>query len=288
MRVGLPQNRGSPTAPPPALSKDTTPAAPSLLRRSAMFSGLAGLAFAALFVTALVLIRQAPGLDVPDSTYAAFYSVGRGNVLVTAGLHIVPFAGIAFMWHMSATRTLIEGMPGAPSEMPRWLQLGSGIAFVCLLFTGTAAVGGVALLTVFSSAPLPPPDVARTLTSVGYGMVFVFGVRAAGMFIIATTTLLRSRLLLPRWLAVVSYLAAAFLLVSTTYHPAILLVLPGWVTAVSVALGAHGVRRASPLTAPAVHPHPRTSPDIPRRDSRRSRRHANPTPPPAPPAGDIS
>ena len=62
-----------------------------------MFSGLAGMAFAALFVTALVLIRQAPGLDVPDSTYAAFYSVGRGNVLVTAGLHIVPFAGIAFL-----------------------------------------------------------------------------------------------------------------------------------------------------------------------------------------------
>lgn len=248
-----------------------------------MASGLAGLAFAALFVGALVLIRQAPGLDVPDSTYAAFYSVGRGNVLVTAGLHIVPFAGIAFLWHMSATRTLIEGMPGSPSEMPRWLQLGSGISFVCLLFTGTAAVGGVALLTVFSSAPLPPPAVARTLTSVGYGMVFVFGVRAAGMFIIATTTLLRSRLLLPRWLAVVSYLAAAFLLVSTTYHPAALLVLPGWVTAVSVALGAHSVRMASPLTAPAVHPLPPTSPDIPRRDSRRARRHANPTPPQLPP-----
>jgi len=249
-----------------------------------MFSGVAGLAFAILFATALVLIRQAPGLDVPDSTYAAFYSVGRGNVLVTAGLHIVPFAGIAFLWHMSATRTLIEGMPGAPSEMPRWLQLGSGIAFVCLLFTGTAAVGGVALLTVFSSAPLPPPAVARALTSVGYGMVFVFGVRAAGMFIIATTTLLRSRLLLPRWLGVVSYLAAAFLLVSTTYHPAVLLVLPGWVTAVSVALVTHSVRKASPLSTPV---HPATTPDVTSGDSRRSRRHAAHTTP-APPAGDIS
>ena len=70
----------------------------SPLRRSAAFSGLSGLAFAALFVAALVLIRQAPGLDVPDSTYTAFYSVGRGNVLVTVGLHIVPFAGIAFLW----------------------------------------------------------------------------------------------------------------------------------------------------------------------------------------------
>ena len=101
-----------------------------------------------------MLIRQAPGLDVPDSTYTAFYSVGRGNVLVTVGLHIVPFAGIAFLCAMSATRTLRRFAP--PSEMPRWLQLGSGIAFVCLLFTGTAAVGAVALLTVFPG-PTPRP-----------------------------------------------------------------------------------------------------------------------------------
>ena len=180
-------------------------------------------------------------------------------MLVTVGLHIVPFAGIAFLWNMSATRTLIEAMPGALSEMPRWLQLGSGIVFVCLLFTGTAAVGAVALLTVFSSAPLPPPDVARALTSVGYGMVFVFGVRAAGMFIIATTTLLRSRALSPRWLAVISYLAAGFLLVSTTFHPVVLLVLPGWVAAVSPALTAHSFRKDSPLSTSAhPAPNPRT------------------------------
>ena len=257
-------------------AEGTTPDPESPLRRSAAFSGLSGLAFAALFVAALVLIRQAPGLDVPDSTYTAFYSVGRGNVLVTVGLHIVPFAGIAFLWHMSATRTLIEAIPGAPSEMPRWLQLGSGIAFVCLLFTGTAAVGAVALLTVFSSAPLPPPDVARTMTSVGYGMVFVFGVRVAGMFIIATTTLLRTRGLLPRWLAVLSYLAAAFLLVSTTYHPAVLLVLPGWVTAVSVALTAHSFRKGSPLSTPLRQaPNATTASGA----GRRSRRHASPTSP---------
>lgn len=237
---------------------------------------MSGLAFAALFVTALVLVRQAPGLEVPDATYTAFYRAGRGNVLVTVGLHIVPFAGIAFLWNMSATRTLIEAMPGAPSEMPRWLQLGSGIVFVCLLFTGTAAVGAVALLTVFSSAPLPPPDVARALTGVGYGMVFVFGVRAAGMFIIATTTLLRSRALLPRWLAVISYLAAGFLLVSTTFHPVVLLVLPGWVAAVSLALTAHSFRKDSPLSTSA---HPAPNPQNPSGAGRRSRRHASPTSP---------
>ena len=108
-----------------------------------------------------------------------------------------------------------------------------------MLFTGTAAVGAVALLTVFSSTPLPSPEVARTLTGAGYGMVFVFGVRAAGMYMITTTTLARVAALLPRWLAVVSYLAATFLLVSTTFHPATLLVFPGWVLLLSAVPSRH-------------------------------------------------
>ena len=217
-------------------------------------SGATGFLFTGLFVVALVLVRQAPGLAVPDSVYIDFYDSDHGNVLVTLGLYIVPFAGIAFMWHATATRDLVQALPGTPSAMPRGLHLASGIVFVCMLFAGSATVGAVALLTVFSATPLPPPDVARTLTSVGYGLVFVFGVRAAGMYMITTTTLVRGAGLLPRTLAVISYLAAAFLLVSTTFHPVILMVLPGWVLMLSTVL----LLRAGSLTAaaPSVPPSP--------------------------------
>ena len=139
-----------------------------------------------------------------------------------------------------------------------------------MLFAGTAAVGAVALLTVFSSTPLPSPEVARTLTGAGYGMVFVFGVRAAGMYMITTTTLARRRALLPRWVAVVSYLGAAFLLVSTTFHPATLLVFPGWVLLLSVVL-------LSRRPAPAP-PHPRRARSDPRSDPPRP--HPRPEDPP--------
>jgi len=221
-------------------------------RAYARVSAVSGIVFAGLFVAALVLVRQAPGIAAPDRVYAAFYTVGQGNVLVTAGLYIVPFAGITYLWHMSATRTLIESLPGSSSGVPRWLQLASGVLFVCMLFAGTAAVGAVALLTVFSSTPLPSPEVARTLAAAGYGMVFVFGVRAAGMYMITTTTLTRRRGLLPRWVAAVSYLGATFLLVSTTFHPAILLVFPGWVLLLSVVLLVVARRpRAAAVPAPA-------------------------------------
>ena len=99
----------------------------------------------------------------------------------------------------------------------------------------------MALLTVFSASPLPPPEVARALTGVGYGMVFVFGVRAAGMYMMTTTTLTSRGGLMPRAAALVSYVAAAFLLVSTTFHPAVLLVFPAWVLLISVVLLVRGV-----------------------------------------------
>lgn len=230
-------------------------------RLYARVSAGSGIVFAALLIAALVLVREAPGLAAPDRVYTDFYTVGSGNVLVTVGLHIVPFAGIAYLWHMSATRTLIESRPGAVSAVARWLQLASGVLFVCMLFAGTAAVGAVALLTVFSSTPPPSPEVARALTGAGYGMVFVFGVRAAGMYMMTTTTMTRQRGLLPRWVALVSYLGAAFLLASTTFHPATLLVFPGWVLLLSGTLlvGASRTRPRPGGTGSPAPGHPRPS-----------------------------
>jgi hypothetical protein len=102
-----------------------------------------------------------------------------------------------------------------------------------------AAAGAVSLLTRYSDAPLPGPDVARGLSAVGYALVFVFGVRAAGMYMITTTGLARTAGVFPGPVAVISYLAAVGLLVSVTFHPAILLVFPAWVLMVSIVLLVH-------------------------------------------------
>lgn len=166
----------------------------SALARAA---GASGVLFAVLFTVALVLVRQGPGLDDPDATYAAFYASDAQNLLVTVGLYIVPFAGIACLWHMIATRTYLQAL--APTTaIPAWLQLASGVLFVALVFAGTATAGGVALLSRFSGAAPPSPDIARALAAVGYTMVFVYAVRAAGMCIITTTGLASRRAASPR------------------------------------------------------------------------------------------
>jgi hypothetical protein len=216
-------------------------------------SALSGFVFAALFVVAMALVVQAPKLRDPDSVYAAFYA-GGGAVLATLGLYVVPFAGIALLWHLAATRAMFRAVPREFSPVQSWLQMAAGVLFLCMMFVGSATVGAVALLGVFQVTPLPPPEVSRALAAVGYGLLFIFGVRVAGMYMITTIGMAVSAGLLPRWLAVIGYLAAVFLLVSTTYHPAVLLVFPVWVVVVSVVLLLRAGRSTAPRTDKEVTP----------------------------------
>lgn len=201
--------------------------------RYARLSSVMGVVFAALFVAGLTLVYASPGLSAADAEFTAFYA-GGSTVLVTVGLYLVPFAGIAFLWHMNATRLLIRSRTPAPSAIPDGLQLVAGILFVALLFAGTAGAGGVALLKDLTNGPLPSVDVMRGLLAVGYGMVFVYAVRGAGMYAITTTTLLLHAGLLPKWLAGVGYLLAASFLLSTTLNPVVVLLFPAWAVLVGV------------------------------------------------------
>jgi hypothetical protein len=172
----------------------TAPAAaraPSGTSAAARIAAISGLAFAVLFVVALVLLHRAPRLGDPDAAYAAFYAGGGDQLFVAVGLYLVPFAGIAFLWHMTAMRNVLDTLTPTPSTMAHGLNLLAGVIFVTLLFAGTAAVGAVAFGVYFGHAPVEDPATARALTAVGYGLVFVFAVRGAGMFAITTTTLLR-------------------------------------------------------------------------------------------------
>ena len=157
MRVPTRQRTGS--APSGSARSPVHHSAPN---GTARMAGWSGIVFSGLLVAGLVLVNRIPKLGDSDAVYTAFYGGSGVDTLTLLGLYIVPFAGIACLWHMIATRTLLQvRRPGSWTEVPHWLHLAASVIFVCLLFAGTAAVGAVALLTEFSSAPLPGPDVAR-------------------------------------------------------------------------------------------------------------------------------
>lgn len=217
---------------------------------AARIAAISGFAFVVLFVVALVLVRRTPSLGDPDAAYAAFYANGGDQVFVAIGLYLVPFAGIAFLWHMTAMRNVLDTLTPPPSTMAHGLNLLAGIIFVTLLFAGTAAVGATAFGVYFGHAPVEDPAAARALTGVGYGLVFVFAVRGAGMFAITTTTLLRNAGVLPRIPAIVAYLLAAFLLFAVTNNPVAVLVFPAWVVLISTFLLRHSRRSAAAAADP--------------------------------------
>jgi hypothetical protein len=199
-------------------------------------------------VLALVFMYTTPRLSASDAEITAFYS-GSSTVLVTVGLYLVPFAGIAFLWHAHTTRLLIQSCTPAPSPIPYGLQLVSGILFVVLLFAGTASAGSVALLKDLTDGPLPSADFVRGALAVGYGMVFVYAIRGAGMYALTTTNLLRQSGIMPTWLAIVSYVLALFLLISTTLHPVVVLLFPAWVVVVGLVVFIRAGRVAEPAVS---------------------------------------
>ena len=97
---------------------------------AARIAAVSGLVFAALFVAALVFVHRAPTLGDPDTTYAAFYANGGDQLFVAVGLYLVPYAGIAFLWHMTAMRDVLNTLTPTPSAMAHGLNLLAGIIFV--------------------------------------------------------------------------------------------------------------------------------------------------------------
>ncbi|MCD2191875.1 hypothetical protein LQ327_00535 [Actinomycetospora endophytica] len=216
-------------------------------------AAVTGVVFSGLFVAALVLIDKGPHLGAPDAVYTAFYASNGDSLIVAVGLYLVPLAGIAFLWFATAVRSVLDAIGHVPSAMANGLNLLSVGLFVSMLFAGTAAVAAPAFGSVIANAPVVAPDTARALAALGYGLVFVFSVRGAGMFALTTTTLLRGAGVLGKLPSVIAYLCGAYLLLTATYQPASLLVLPVWVLLISVALVLHERREnAAGSATPAV------------------------------------
>jgi len=236
------------TAPPATTRSGASRRELSDTVKYARLSSISGIIFAALFVVALVLVHTTPTLSASDAEITAYYA-GGSTLLVTVGLYLIPFAGIVFLWHAHCTRLLIETRTASPSAIPYGLQLVSGVLFVVLLFAGTASAGSVALLKDLTSAPLPSADFIRGMLAVGYGMIFVYALRGAGMYALTTTNLLRQAGIMPKWVGLMSYLLAAFLLLSTVMHPAAMLIFPSWVAIAGLVIFIRAGRVAEPATS---------------------------------------
>ncbi|MFB8393301.1 hypothetical protein [Streptomyces yangpuensis] len=180
-------------------------------------AGMAGVAFALLLGTAIVLIRiSVPAGEAADATIDQ-----DRRWAVQLALQIVPFAGIFFLWFMGALRAHTGE---AEDRFIATVFLGSGFVFVATLFGAAAAAG-----TVLNEQT--PSDFGRHYA---YTLLATYAMRMAAVFVLATSMIGRTLGVFPRPLAMLGTLVGLILIVVGAGVPWSELLFPAWALVISL------------------------------------------------------
>jgi hypothetical protein len=205
-------------------------------------AGVTGLVFAALLTASLLIFHRHPGPGSPPAEIAEWYRREAGSIGL-AGIYLMPFAGIAFLWF---TAVLRHNVVAAHDRFFDTVFLGSALLFVAMLFAATAAAASLLASVKFLGAAAPSPDAVGVVRALAYTLFYVYALRAAAVFMIVSSTIALRRGALPRWLVVAGYVLALVLLLSVSYVSLLALVFPAWVTAVSIVI-LRGTRAPEPM-----------------------------------------
>ena len=212
--------------------------------RTPRAAAVAGIAFSALLISSLVLLR----VSVPanPAVPGAWLTDSGKRAAVAIGLNLIPFAGIAFLWFIGVLRDRI----GAHEDrFFATVFLGSGLLFVGMLFVAAAVAGGL-IADMSSSAP-PRADtltLGRNVTSL---LLNVYSMRMAAVFTLTTVTIARRTKIVSRWLTVAGLATALVLLVGIGISPWAELLFPAWILAISIEILTAGPRATSGATETA-------------------------------------
>ncbi len=188
---------------------------------------IAGIVFSTLFIISLVLIR----ISVPANPLDAGTRLAGVWKTVSLALHLLPFAGIAFLWFIGVLRDRIGAYE---DRFFATVFLGSGLLFLAMLFASSAVAGGI--MMVYSATPgkLMESGIYTFGRTVAYQILNVYAVKMAGVFMITTCTLSIRTGIFARWMAFLGYGLALLLLLSIGYLSWVSLVFPLWVLLISV------------------------------------------------------
>jgi hypothetical protein len=188
-------------------------------------AALAGVLFAVLFAAVIILIRT----SLPEGAQPGSRWIDTGSDKIKLAAELMPFAGICFLWFIGVVRANLGRFE---DKFFATVTLGSGLLFLAMMFAASAV--GVGLVE------------SRHYAGGGTGEVGIFGqmlllklsktyaLRMAAVFMMSLATIWLRTGLMPRWLVVVTYLAALTLIIGGDTTMWLVLAFPVWVLIVSV------------------------------------------------------
>ena len=190
-------------------------------------AALAGVLFAVLFGAAIILIRS----SLPEGVQPGSRWIDSGSDKIKLASELMPFAGICFLWFIGVVRANLGQFE---DKFFATVTLGSGLLFLAMMFA-TSAVGAALAATSH--------DLGESISGSGFdvfGQMLLlklsktYALRMAAVFMISLATIWLRTGLMPRWLVVLSYVAALTLIIGGDTTMWLTLAFPVWVLIVSV------------------------------------------------------
>lgn len=190
-------------------------------------AAIAGILFAVLFAASLSLIR----LNIPADFSAEASWIKSEYRPLQIALVLMPFAVIAFLWFVAVIR---DRLGEQEDQFFATVFFGSSLLFLAMVCVSMSIAGGI--LVVANSAA--DENMNRDAIMFGRAVMLqisnVYALRMAAIFMISIATIwLRTRLM-PKWLAVATYIMALVLLLVVSFNLWVTLIFPGWVFFISV------------------------------------------------------
>ena len=196
--------------------------------RSPRSAALAGILFSVLLIASMVLIT---GVTQVSADEISAEWLGTRADSASLALRLIPFAGIAFFWFTGVIR---DHIGDREDRFFATVFLGSGIAFVVLIFVWAATIGAV-----FGSFSLAADLLADEDIFI-FGFIFMneilgnYILRLAGVYMFSIGTIWTRTQVMPRWLTVTTYIVALIFLFFAGSIREARFIFPAWVLLTSV------------------------------------------------------
>lgn len=188
-------------------------------------AAIAGILSGLLFLASHLLLAYAVSLprEIGEGS-------GERTRLIMLSLYMVPYAGLFFLWFIGVAR---DRLGRREDQFFATVFLGSGLLYLAMIFT--AAAIGVGFLEISQSVELTNADSIRTFSmSITSQIVQTFGIRMAAVFMISSATMWTRTRVMPRWLAILTFLLGLALLVLISVSLWVTLIFPVWILGVSI------------------------------------------------------